>query len=87
MTLGQKIRNSREDHDLTQIQMADQIPMSQSSYSKIERDVLIPSLEQFKRICEILSLDPRYLLEIDEFEMITGEDIKLINQIKRLYKK
>ena len=62
MNIGEKIRNAREDKDLYQSDMARLIPMNQSNYSKIERGIQEPNLEQLKRICEILQLDPRYLL-------------------------
>ena len=82
MDIGEKIRNAREDLDLSQRDMANLIPMNQSNYSKIERDVREPSLEQLRRICQILNLDPRYLLNLHEFASITKEDLKLLNDIK-----
>lgn len=82
MTLGEKIRNAREDMDLSQIDMAKLIPMNQSNYSKIERNIQEPNIEQLKRICQILKLDPRYLLDLGEFEFISTEDRKLLNDIK-----
>ena len=82
MTLGEKIRNTREDMDLSQVEMAKLIPMNQSNYSKIERDIQEPNIEQLKRICQILKLDPRYLLDLNEFEFISASDMKLLNDIK-----
>lgn len=82
MDFGTKIRNAREDMDLLQSDMAELIPMNQSNYSKIERGVQEPSLEQLRRICQILKLDPRYLLDLKEFESISGEDKKLLKDIK-----
>ena len=83
MTLGQKIRNAREDMDLSQYDMARLIPMNQSNYSKIERDAQEPSIEQLRRICQILKLDPRYLLSLEEFEFISSSDLKLLSDIKK----
>lgn len=82
MSLGEKIRNAREDMDLLQADMAKLIPMNQSNYSKIERDIQEPSIEQLRRICLILKLDPRYLLDINEDDFISASDIKLLNDIK-----
>ena len=90
MSLGRKIRNAREDLDLSQYDMAMQIPMNQSNYSKIERDVQEPSMAQLRRICEILRLDPRYLLCLEDFEFISADDLKLLSDVKKLisdYKK
>lgn len=82
MDFGNKIRNTREDMDLSQRDMARMIPMNQSNYSKIERGVQEPSMDQLRRICQILKLDPRYLLDLDEFEFISADDIKLLSDIK-----
>ena len=84
MDIGEKIRNAREDLDLSQRDMANLIPMNQSNYSKIERDVQEPSLEQLRRICEILRLDPRYLLSLENFEFISENDLKLLADVKKL---
>ena len=82
MTLGEKIRNAREDMDITQKDMANQMFMTQSNYSRIERNVQEPSIEQLKQICLILKLDPRYLLDLEEYEYISPEDQKLLKDIK-----
>ena len=87
MKIGQKIRAAREDSDLSQSDIAKLIPMNQSNYSKIERDVQEPNLEQLKRICEILRLDPRYLLGLGDFSNITGKDTALLSDIKNLITK
>lgn len=87
MNFGEKIKNAREDMDLTQADMANQIPMNQSNYSKIERNIQEPSMEQLKRICEILKLDPRFLLNLKGEEYIDRNDAKLLADIKNLIKK
>ena len=87
MKIGDKIRAAREDMDLSQEDVSREIPMNQSSYSKIERDVQEPNLEQLRRICQILKLDPRYLLNLEEFEFISLEDVKLLKDIKKLIEK
>ena len=83
MTIGEKIKNAREDMDLLQIDMARLIPMNQSNYSKIERGIQEPSMEQLRRICQILKLDPRYLLDIDASDIIDPSDVKLLSDIKQ----
>ena len=86
MNIGEKIRNAREDMDLSQRDMANLIPMNQSNYSKIERGVQEPNLEQLRRICQILNLDPRYLLNLGDFSSITETDMKLLKDIKAFIK-
>lgn len=86
MKIGEKIRNAREDMDLYQSDMAKLIPMNQSNYSKIERDVQEPSMEQLRRICQILKLDPRYLLNLEEFESLSAADMQLLADVKTFIK-
>lgn len=87
MTVGEKIRSRREDMDLSQREIAKLIPMNQSNYSKIERGIQEPSLDQLRRICQILKLDPRYLLNLDEFDSISGHDLKLLAEAKEFIKR
>ena len=84
---GAKIIKAREEMGLKQTEVAAQIPMNQSNYSKIERDLQEPSLEQLQRICRILELDCNFLLELDDFEEISTKDIELLKDIKNLMRK
>ncbi len=87
MKIGEKIRNAREDMDLSQFDIAKLIPMNQSNYSKIERDIQEPNIDQLRRICQILNIDPRYLLELGEFEMISTSDMDLLRDAKEFIAK
>lgn len=87
MKIGDKIRSAREDMDLSQEDVARLIPINQSSYSKIERDIQEPNLEQLRRICQILKLDPAYLLMLDKFENTNNEDLLFAKEIKNLYQR
>lgn len=85
MKIGEKIRNAREDLDLSQEDVSAQIPMNQSSYSKIERDIQEPNLEQLRRICQILNLSPSYLLNLQDYGQQTVNDIKFAKVVKKAY--
>lgn len=78
MNIGDKILKAREIAELSQQRVADLIPMNQSSYSKIERGIQEPNMAQLKRICEILRLDPRYLLNLERID-----DEKLCNAFRQ----
>ena len=82
MKFGEKIKNAREDMDLSQRDMANLIPMNQANYSKIERELQEPNLHQLRRICQILNLDPRYVLNLGEYTTITQKDLELLRDIK-----
>ena len=87
MKIGEKIRAAREDMDLSQEEVSQIIPMNQSSYSKIERDVQEPNLEQLRRICQILKLDPSYLLALDQYENSNNDDLLFAKEVKKIYQK
>lgn len=85
MDIGSKIRDLREDADLSQKEISAMIPMNQSNYSKIERNVQEPSLFQLKRIAEILHIDLNRLFEIEDETDPYTEDIIFARKIKKLY--
>lgn len=87
MKIGSKLKAAREDMDLSQEQVSSKIPMNQSSYSKIERDLQEPNLEQLRMICKILKLNPIGLLELEEIELFNDKDLRLLDDIKKAYKK
>ena len=87
MEIGEKIRNAREDLELSQNDMARLIPMNQSNYSKIERGIQEPSIDQLRKICQILKLDPRYVLGIADFEFVSEADMRLLKDIIALMAK
>ncbi len=86
LDFGEKIKFARESAGITQCEMAAKIPMNQSNYSKIERGLQEPSLEQFRQICQILELDPSYLLDISS-PKIQKRDELLLHDIKQLIAK
>lgn len=85
MDFGSKVKNAREDRDLTQAQMAKLVPMNQSNYSKIERGVQEPNLFQLKRITEILHIDLYEALEIEPDAQRRVHDYRFLKEIIALY--
>lgn len=85
MKIGEKIRNAREDMDLSQEEVARRIPMNQSGYSKIERDVQEPNLVQLREICRILNLDPSYLLSLGIYGEQTLKNVRFAEEVKNIY--
>ena len=64
MVTGQKIRNIRELKNFTQGYMADKLQMSQSGYSKIEKESNI-SDEKLQQIAEALEVKPEDIMAFD----------------------
>ena len=86
MNIGMKLRSARENLGLSQEQVAALIPMNQSSYSKIERDVQEPSLDQLRQLCLILKISPEYLLGLEKDVFSDERDLRFALAIKKLYK-
>lgn len=84
-SFGNKIRDLREDMDMSQSQIAALIPMNQSNYSKIERDMQEPDLYQLKRISEIFGVSCDELLEIDNRPTETSKTLIFAKRVKELY--
>lgn len=87
MNFGEKIRNAREELSLRQADVAEQIGMNQSNYSKIEQGKQELSLQQLKKICEILHIDPNYLLNINRDDFVDRRDRMLLSEVKNLISK
>ena len=64
MILGHKIKNIRELKNLTQEFVAEKLDISQSAYSKIERETKI-SDEKLAQIAEALEVTPEDIKEFD----------------------
>ena len=72
MTLGQKIRQARQDRKITQKELAARIGKSFSSVQKYEMDLATPPLETIEKIA--LSLDVPFLAFIDDRVKSLGVD-------------
>ena len=60
--LGAAAREARLRMDLTQAEVADRIGIAMEVYGRIERGVLLPSIQTFLGMCHVLEADPRVLL-------------------------
>lgn len=91
MKLGERIKKIRELKNLTQDFMAEQLRMTQSSYSKLEKrnDIQFSKLEQ---IAKVLGVRTEEIIKLDErvvFNLINNKSAKgiVINQISPNEKK
>ena len=83
MKIGDKIRAAREELGLSQDEISRMIPMNQSSYSKLERDLQEPSLDQLASICRILHLSADALLSLRDVPL-SKRDTQLLSGLKKL---
>jgi transcriptional regulator with XRE-family HTH domain len=61
-TLGAAAREAREQRGLTQAEVAVRIGVAMEVYGRIERGLLLPSMQTFLSMCHVLEADPRALL-------------------------
>ena len=66
LSLGEKIRNLREDADLTQFQMGKALHMTQRKLSYIECGKSEPSIDDIVVLCKYFDISADYLLGIAE---------------------
>lgn len=61
--IGYRIRKLRESKDFSQQNMADELGLTHSAYSKIETGKTDPSVGRVKQIAEILKVDITYFFQ------------------------
>ena len=66
LTLGEKIRNLREDQDLNQTQLGNAVNMSQRKISYIECGKFEPSIGDIVAFCHYFKVSADYLLGVPE---------------------
>ena len=65
MSLGERIKGLRLHQELLQADVAKELGITQSQYSKLERDVLEPNLQVLRHLTKLFNVSSDYLLEID----------------------
>lgn len=78
LSLGNKIRKYRNQHNWTQEQFAELLDISSGYVSQIERGDHVPSLATFVTICKVLEIEPGVLLLDSVPSNITDENYKRI---------
>lgn len=66
LTFGEKIKNLREDRDLTQGQLGKLINMTQRKISYIENNKYEPSIDDIRAFCLFFEVSADFLLDIPQ---------------------
>lgn len=64
LTVGEKIRNLREEKNLTQAMLGKKLNMTQRKISYLELDKYEPSMDDIKAICNFFYISADYLLNL-----------------------
>lgn len=83
MGLGATIRDFRKQRGLTLQEISEQLGVSSSFLSAVERDVKKPSVSMVKKLSDVLNISPTYLLATGT-EKVYGEKIKFIRRGRSL---
>ena len=62
----EKLRDLREDNDLTQEEVAKILGTSQTMYARYEREANELPLRHLKRLCELYNVSADFLLELKQ---------------------
>ncbi len=63
---GKKIREYREDKNLTQTELAKLLNTTQSTIGKYEREELEPNINTIINLCKIFNVSADYLLGLED---------------------
>lgn len=66
LSFGERIRNLREDKDLTQNELGEQVNMTQRKISYIKRGKYEPSIDDIVSLCKFFNVSSDYLLGIND---------------------
>lgn len=84
-TFAERLYKTRINLGLTQGDVAKLVPMTQSSYSRIENGFQEPNLKQLKRLAEVLNVSLDYLLDVDTEFYNNQINHEIKEQVKFIY--
>lgn len=81
MRIGHKIKKIRELKNLTQEEMAAHLNITQSNYSKMERDEIDINYSRLEDISKVLQIDLNELINFDEQNVFLFQNNKTVSGI------
>jgi transcriptional regulator with XRE-family HTH domain len=85
MKLGQKITKIRKEKKLSQSDIAQAVGVSRDAISKYERGYIVPSVENAKKMADVLGVSLDYLVSEDDVqEVIDNSMIQRVREIQKL---
>lgn len=87
MNFCDRLKNAREDRDISQQEMADLLNITQSNYSKIETGIQEPSLNQLMIIAEHFNLTIDELLGVDSDKYVKAKVAEFVESIDKDFNK
>lgn len=84
MSLGDRIREIREDQGLKQSDLAGRVGTSQSTISQLEKGKQNPSYRTLQKIADALDVSVGYLLGEEELEELSEEEETFFREYRGL---
>ena len=86
---GYRLKNLRQQHHLTQTQVANRLNLSKTSISGYENNVKTPSQDVLIKLAGLYRVSTDYLLGLDDEEMIsvkglTRQQRRLVEELVRM---
>lgn len=81
MRIGHKIKKIRELKNFTQEEMASKLNITQSNYSKMERDEIDINMSRLEDISKVLQIDLNELINFDEQNVFLFHNNKAVSGI------
>lgn len=85
---GENIKRLRTAHNLSQVQLADELNVSKQTVSNWENNNILPSIEMLLKISRFFSVSTDFLLELDDrrYIEITGLTDRQLAHIQQIIK-
>lgn len=80
--IGKRIRDIREDKDISQKKLAEMMGIDNTKLSRIEGGSQPIQLDEFFKVVEILKVKPNYLLEQD---IVVGDEAYIANRVEKFF--
>lgn len=82
-TLGMMIASLRKEKGMTQLELADQLGITDKAVSKWERDLSCPDLASLPKLAEIFGITVDELMQIKKKQQFIQALVKVVNIIQR----
>ena len=73
MSFAQKLKIIRMENGLTQQEMGERLAMEQSTYSKYEKNKILPNLDLIQRVRDEFKVDAGWLISSDGDQITIGK--------------
>lgn len=82
--IGQEIARLRKEKNMTQLQLADLMNVTDKAVSKWERDLSYPSFKTIQKLADVLEVPLEDLIDIESEEIMKKEELGINENLKQV---